>query len=195
MLRAARRAGLPLAFSAGHHPLPRLSFGPALPLGTSSDDEYLDLELTEPEDPRAVAARLAAELPAGLEPLDIAEVPPSAPSIDRSVAAFAYEVDLDGLDTPLAPEALAEAVRRFVASAAFPVRKRTRSGERTVDARRVVHGLALTGPRRLSLEMAAGREDTLRPEAFVGELLGLAPQARALLRVHKVATRFDGAPA
>ncbi len=195
MLRAARRAGLPLAFSAGHHPLPRLSFGPALPLGTSSDDEYLDLELTEAQDPPAVAARLAAELPRGLEPLDIAEVPVSAPSIDRSVAAFAYEVDLEGLDTPLASEAVAEAVRRFAASAAFPVRKRTRSGERTVDARRVVRGLALKGPTRLALEMAAGREETLRPEVFLGELLGLAPQTRALLRVHKVATRFGGAPA
>src|SRR5581483_4122703 len=193
--RAARRAGIALAFSQGHHPLPRLSFGPALPLGFSSDDEYLDLELTEAQDPPAVAARLAAELPRGLEPLDIAEVPVSAPSIDRSVAAFAYEVDLEGLDTPLASEAVAEAVRRFAASAAFPVRKRTRSGERTVDARRVVRGLALKGPTRLALEMAASREETLRPEVFLGELLGLAPQTRALLRVHKVATRFGGAPA
>ncbi|HLK11836.1 MAG TPA: TIGR03960 family B12-binding radical SAM protein [Candidatus Binatia bacterium] len=194
-LRAARRAGLPLAFSQGHHPLPRLAFGPALPLGTSSDDEYVDLELAEPREPQTVAARLAAELPDGLAPLGVTEVPRSSPSIEQDVAAFAYDVDLAGLDAPPCPEAIAGAVARFAAAASFPVRKRARGGERTVDARRFVRRLAVTGPTRLAIEMAAGQDGTLKPEVFLGELLGLPPDTRPALRVHKVATQFRGGEA
>src|SRR5206468_1672884 len=59
-LRAARRARLPLAFSQGHHPMPRLSFSPAIPLGFSSDDEYVDLDLTAATPPETVAHPPAA---------------------------------------------------------------------------------------------------------------------------------------
>src|SRR5262245_23739870 len=62
-LRAARRAALPLAFSHGHHPLPRLSFGPALPVGCSSAAEYIDLDLTTGLPPPTVANRLPGGLP------------------------------------------------------------------------------------------------------------------------------------
>jgi hypothetical protein len=54
--RAAKRAGLPVAFSQGHHPLPRMAFGPALPVGCSSDDEYLDVDLVAAIPPAEVVA-------------------------------------------------------------------------------------------------------------------------------------------
>src|SRR5205814_4034315 len=87
-LRAARRARLPLAFSHGHHPMPRLSFSPAIPLGFSSDDEYVDIDLTAPVAVDGLVGRLAAELPDGLEPLAGSEVPCTAASIDAGIAAF-----------------------------------------------------------------------------------------------------------
>src|SRR5204862_3715628 len=86
-LRAARRPRLPLAFSQGHHPMPRLSFSPAIPLGFSSDDEYVDLDLTEALPPEVVASRLAGELPEGLEPLAAVEVPRTSPSIDAGITS------------------------------------------------------------------------------------------------------------
>src|SRR6185295_7876521 len=103
-LRAARRARLPLAFSQGHHPLPKLSFGPALPLGFSSEDEHLDVELTAVVAPDDLRARLAAQLPDGLEPLDAQEVARSTPSIDQSIAAFRYEIDMSALPVPPATD-------------------------------------------------------------------------------------------
>jgi radical SAM-linked protein len=190
LLRAARRAGLPLAFSRGHHPLPRISFGPALPLGFSSDDEYLDVELTEVLAADGAVERLAAELPEGLEPVAAVDVPLSAPSIDPAIRAFVYEVDASPLDVPPSPDEVAAAVARFEAAAQFPVRKRSRAGERLVDARRVVHALAHVGPRRVRLEVAVEREGTLKPELVVGELLGIPHAERPILHVHKVATRF-----
>ena len=189
-LRAARRARLPLAFSQGHHPMPRLSFSPAIPLGFSSDDEYVDLDLTAPTPAETVAARLAAELPEGLEPVGAAEVSRAAPSIDAGIAAFVYEVDLAALDRPPAPDAVAAALARFAGASSFPLRKHTRSGERTVDARRFVRALEMTAPQRLSLELAVGPEGTVKPGAFLGELFAIPPEEVPTLRVHKVATRF-----
>ena len=191
-LRAARRAGLPIAFSEGHHPLPRFSFGPALPLGFSSDDEYVDLELTERLAPEVVMARLAAELPAGLEPRAVTEIPRSAASIESGIAGFLYEVDLAALDAPPDPAAVAAGVARFAAAEAFPVRKRSRRGDRAVDARRAVRDLVVAGPQRLRLEVLVEPEGTLKPGPLLGVLLDLPPDAEPLLRVHKLATRFHG---
>ena len=192
-LRAARRGRLPVAFSQGHHPLPRFSFGPALPLGVSSDDEYVDLELTAPLDAEEVAARLAAELPDGLEPVAAAEVPRSAPSIESEIESVTYTVDLAALDAPPPPAAVAAAVARFTTAPSVPVTKRGKSGERTVDARRFVRALELAGPDRLVVELGVGREGTLKAGTLVGELLGLAADVSPALRVHKVATRFRAA--
>ena len=191
-LRDARRAGLPIAFSEGHHPLPRFSFGPALPLGFSSDDEYVDLELTERLAPEVVMARLAAELPAGLEPRAVTEIPRSAASIESGIAGFLYEVDLAALDAPPDPAAVAAGVARFAAAEAFPVRKRSRRGDRAVDARRAVRDLVVAGPQRLRLEVLVEPEGTLKPGPLLGVLLDLPPDAEPLLRVHKLATRFHG---
>jgi radical SAM family uncharacterized protein/radical SAM-linked protein len=194
--RAARRAGLPLAFSQGHHPLPRLAFSPALPLGFSSDDEYVDVELTERLSADAVRLRLAAELPDGLAAVAAWEVPRSAPSLDAEIVGLAYDVDLAALDAPPGPAAVAAAVARFAAADAFPVAKRGKGGaSRTVDARRFVDALALAGPLRLRLELTAGRDGTLKPAALLGALLPLSADDLACLRVHKVATRFRDADA
>jgi radical SAM family uncharacterized protein/radical SAM-linked protein len=193
-LRAARRAGLPLAFSRGHHPLPRLSFGPALPLGFSSDDEYVDLELTRTTGPDALAAALGAELPEGLEPREAAEVPRATPSVDSAIEALVYEVDLGALDAPPSPTDVADAVARFRAASSFPVTKRGRSGDRPVDARRFVRLLDVAAPQRLALELAVGPEGTLKPAALIGALLPIPAEDLPTLRVHKVATRFREGP-
>jgi radical SAM-linked protein len=189
-LRAARRARLPLAFSHGHHPMPRLSFSPAIPLGFSSDDEYVDVDLTTSMAPNAVAAGFAAELPEGLEPLGAVEVPRSGPSIDAGVTAFVYEIDLATLAEPPAPETIAAAARRLEAAPTFPLRQRGRAGERTLDARPFVRALDVAGPTRLVLELAIGPTGTVRPGALVAELLGIPPDLVPTLRVHKLATRF-----
>jgi radical SAM-linked protein len=189
-LRAARRAGLPLAFSQGHHPLPRLSFGPALPLGFSSDDEYVDVDLTRTLAPEVLVADLGAEMPEGLDLVAATTVSRSAPSIDAGIAALVYEVDLASLDAPPPPAAAAAAVAHFAAAPALPVPKRSKAGTRTVDARRFVHALELVGPQRLRLELAVGPEGTLKPAALLGALLPLGPDDLAVLRVHKIATRF-----
>jgi radical SAM-linked protein len=64
--RALRRAGLALSFSGGFHPLPRISFGPALPVGVQSLQEWFDVFLRESVQPSQVLERLGPEFPQGL---------------------------------------------------------------------------------------------------------------------------------
>jgi radical SAM family uncharacterized protein/radical SAM-linked protein len=186
--RAVRRGGIPIAFSNGHHPLPRIGFGPALPVGVSSDDELVDLELTVVRDPHAVLETLARELPDGLEPLDAVTIERSAPSIDQSTTAHRYECDLGALDVPPATTTVAAAVARFQASDAFPIRKHTKRGERTIDGRHMVRDLAQHGALGLRFELTAGPEGTLKPGTVVATVLGLSDAVAPLLRIHKRAT-------
>ena len=65
LTRTLRRTGLPLAYSAGFHPKPILSFGPPLPLGVESEAEYFDLELTRALPEEEVTAGFSATSSAG----------------------------------------------------------------------------------------------------------------------------------
>ncbi len=188
--RAVRRARLPIAFSQGHHPLPRIAFGPALPVGVSSEDERVDLELTARRDPSHVLASLARELPDGLEPLEACEIARAAASIDRSTTAHVYDVDVTSLDAPPTAAAVAAAVARFHASDVVPVRKHTKHGERTVDGRQMVSSLVQSGPQQMTFELTAGPDGTLKPGMLVATLLELPDDVVPLLRIHKRATRF-----
>jgi radical SAM-linked protein len=100
--RLFRRAEVPLAFSQGHSPHPKIHFGPPLPLGYDGDAEYLDFETAEPVDPAALLARLAATAPRGLEVRRLVRVPARAKSLFDLVALQVYRVTLpkEGLPGP-----------------------------------------------------------------------------------------------
>jgi len=85
--RALRRAGLPVSFTGGFHPLPRLQLALSLPMGAEGLGEWLDLEFTQPVDPAAVRASLQAELTADVQLLSAVEVPVFGPSLSQELAA------------------------------------------------------------------------------------------------------------
>ena len=63
--RALRRAGVPMAFSAGFHPHPKVSYANAAPTGTASEAEYFEISVTERVDPESLRVALDEALPAG----------------------------------------------------------------------------------------------------------------------------------
>jgi radical SAM-linked protein len=103
---------LPVSFTGGFHPLPRLQVGLALPLGVEGTGEWLDLEFTEAVDPAAVRARLQAELPQGLQLLSAAVVPTFGPSLSQELAAAHWRFALrpetgENLDPQVCENAIA----------------------------------------------------------------------------------------
>jgi radical SAM-linked protein len=191
--RASRRAGLPLAFSSGHHPMPRMSFGPALSLGFASHGEYLDLDLTEVWNAHDVRHALNGELPEGLVVVEADTVDLRAPSIDVALRAFVYSVSLQRLSAERLPDdAIASRVAAFEAADSYPVTKRIKGRDRTIDARASVL-VRSAGPRLLHVRTAVTRQGTLKPHAIVGMILGLDDLEVALLSVTKIGTIVDDA--
>ena len=109
---AARQ--LPLAYSEGFNPQPRMSFAAALPVGCTSDHEELDLVLSPPCAIDEVKAQLDRALPPGMKLISIEEMPLNAPALQMQLAAAEFEITVAGEET-IGP--LHERVAQFNAAA------------------------------------------------------------------------------
>ncbi len=129
--RSLRRAEIPMAYSAGFHPHPRISYVNAAPTGVASLAEYLEIALAEWRDPAEVAAVLDAALPAGLDVLqavDAADCPPG--SLADAIQASHWQLELAA---DLAE--LRAAVEAFLRTDQVLVERLTKDGKRQFDAR------------------------------------------------------------
>ncbi|MFI9529347.1 TIGR03936 family radical SAM-associated protein [Micromonospora rosaria] len=147
--RALRRAGVPIAFSQGFTPHPKISYASAAPTGVASEAEYLEIGLREPVDPAALRAALDAALSPGLDVLDA--VVASAGSLADRIEASRWRIELPGVE----PEVLATAVTAFTAAAEVQVERMTKQGRRTFDARSAVIHVDLVGPSETPSENTA----------------------------------------
>ena len=93
MERAFRVAELPLAFTEGFSPHPKVSFGLALSTGHESDGEYLDLVLADDVDLDALPARLTEALPEGMAVAGVAPLVDRAPALQEAVTAVTWRVE------------------------------------------------------------------------------------------------------
>jgi radical SAM-linked protein len=100
MERALRRSGVPVSFTGGFHPLPRVQFALALPLGAEADGEWMDVELTEWQDPAWVHQRLQAQLPEEFALAAPLEVPVSGPSLSQELVVASWWLELTAAATP-----------------------------------------------------------------------------------------------
>jgi radical SAM-linked protein len=146
--RAVRRAGLPVAFSQGFTPHPKISYASAAPTGTASEAEYLEIGLQAPVDPDWARAALDAALSPGLDILDVREAPrpglgqadgAASTSLVERLEASRWLIELPGV----APAALAHAIVAFLAADEVMVERMTKQGRRRFDARGAVIALAL----------------------------------------------------
>ncbi|MGI5375379.1 TIGR03936 family radical SAM-associated protein [Streptomyces sp. CA-251387] len=136
--RALRRAEVPMAYSAGFTPHPKVSYANAAPTGTGSEAEYLEIALTEARDPEQLRVLLDESLPAGLDVIEAVEARTSGLA-DRLTASV-WELRLDGVD----PADAERAVAAFNAAEVVEVQRMTKNGLRTFDARPAVVDLQST---------------------------------------------------
>lgn len=130
--RALRRADVPMAYSSGFSPHPRISYANAAPTGAASEAEYCEIGLTERCDPDRVREALDAALPAGLDVVEVWEAPTGALA-DRLTGSH-WSVRLPGAD----PGVVAEALAAFLAETGVEVQRMTKNGLRSFDARSAV---------------------------------------------------------
>ena len=130
--RALRRAQVPMAFSAGFSPHPKISWVGASPTGVASEAEYVELGLARRVDPDDVRRDLDASLPPGLDVVEVVEA--GEGSLPDRVEASHWRVLLPGV----AHEQAAGAVAAFLAETSVVVERLTKQGVRPLDARAAV---------------------------------------------------------
>jgi len=147
--RTLRRSGLPLAFTQGHHPHLKMSFGPPLPLGYRSRAEVFDLEFTQP--PAVdLAERLNAALPSGLEVLGFRPILFKTPSLMSQLEGASYRVRFPATfleEARLEPRVLRDrlhaGIGELMAREHVLVRRKSEAQTREFDARPSIHSLEL----------------------------------------------------
>ena len=127
--RALRRAGVPMAYSAGFSPHPKVSYAGAAPTGTASEAEYLEIGVVTRCDPERLRAALDEALPPGLDVIEVVEA--ATPDLVGRIQASHWRIELDGVPAPAA----ADAVAALLAADRVEVSRLTKSGVRTFDAR------------------------------------------------------------
>ena len=140
--RAIRRAGLPIAFSAGFSPHPKISYSNSAPTGAASEAEYAEIGLTAPWEPDEVRQALDAALPPGLDVVDAVEARSS--DFAQRLEASRWRIELVDVDV----DQVRAARDAFWAADRIEVQRMAKSGLRTFDAREPV----------VSLDVAPGSE-------------------------------------
>jgi radical SAM-linked protein len=135
--RALRRAGVPMAYSSGFSPHPRISYANAAPTGAASEAEYLEIGLGAACDPHKVRDVLDEALPPGLDVVEVVEAPPG--TLANELTGSRWQVDLPSLSVA----ALNTAVEAFLAKDAVLVQRMMKNGMREFDARAAVIALGV----------------------------------------------------
>jgi radical SAM-linked protein len=189
--RGVRRAGLPVAHSAGFSPHPKISYSGGAPTGAASETEYLEISLTEGLDPGTVRDRLDAALPDGIDVIEVADV---AVAPTPRLEASEWQVVLPGV----APAEAASAVEVFLAAAHAEVERLTSNGVRRLDTRAAVVSVALeraatAGHQECAILRMVVRHQTptVRPEDI---LVALRRMSALDLLSPPVATRLTQGP-
>ncbi len=164
--RAARRAELPLAYSQGFHPQPKINMAAALPLGFSSRCEVLDMRLEREIPLDYLPTRINSTLPSGLQVVRVEQVDERAPALQTQVMAAEYEVSLtESFDEG----ELQSRIDSVMESKSIP---RERRG-RLYDLRPLIEDLDLLPGGTIHMRLAARENATGRPEEVL-DVLGIA---------------------
>ncbi|MGI5942508.1 MAG: TIGR03936 family radical SAM-associated protein [Pelotomaculaceae bacterium] len=129
--RAARRAGLPLAFTQGFNPHPKITFAAPLAVGISGEAEFADLELTEKIPAPFVARALSDALPEGLRVLEVRQLKGAGPALMAMVRSASYRVEAKTCGPVTAGE-LKDALGSFLSRQEILVERKNNEGKKVL---------------------------------------------------------------
>ena len=186
--RVFRRASIPLEYTQGFSPHPRISVAVPLAVGVTSNAELMDVWLRKWVPPPSAMMLARREMPAGFEVLDAWEVPLGAPALQASVQMASYRCVAAHVGGFAAVE---RAVEAFIQAERVVYRFTRGEEERETDLRPLVHSIMVEPSHDVSwlvaLDVSVGQQGTARPD-HVLSALGFALPAESIQRV---ALSFD----
>ena len=189
--RVIRRSQLPLAYSQGFNPHPKINFASACAVGTTSDGEYMDMELTQDLPVEQVEEMLQAVMPPAFRVSAMKVVTGKAPSLMSIIQRARYVLRLE-LVEEAAQEQLDAAVERFWQQEEIVIYryKKNSKDKKPVNIRPGVYELELTAEGKnalLHILVQCGNEGNIRPEEVAYGLMATGmPMVQHVVRIHRL---------
>ena len=190
--RAVNRTGLPIAWSQGFNPHPVMSFGSALALGWTSEYEVIDIKLSAPMGRKRTEDAIRAALPEDLPVLEVRMVDDRHADPMALVKMSDYRVRLEGESA----QAVIAQIPAFLARDTVTAVKKTKSGEKEINARPMVIALEATADGFDARLMLTERE-SIKPDLLVvllSEMAGVEPPEARIHRVMLLGEDAEGRP-
>ncbi|MFQ5720591.1 MAG: TIGR03960 family B12-binding radical SAM protein [Acidobacteriota bacterium] len=191
LARGFRRAGVPLAYSQGFHPMPKMAFGPALPVGIASEGEYLDFETTRFVRHTEFVERVNRFLPSGVRFTAAVPLPRRTVSLSKAINRVVYGARPAGR----LPRVSHRAVEDLLAARSIPYLRVREQKRKTVDLRPFVADIEVNGGADLRLEFHMNNGQTAKPHEVLDVLCGEGsadiPVTREALLVVQNERRFS----
>jgi radical SAM-linked protein len=172
--RALRRAQFDYAITNGFNPHMKVAFGPALPVGTAGENEYLDVWLKRYTTAEELLTRLVSATPADLAPLEAKFVSAKEPSLTAALTIAMYDVDVTGEES--SANRVRDALESVVGTGTLSVEHKGK--QKVFDLARSLPEEARVTDRdegcEINLTVRMGPEGSLRPEVLIREALRTA---------------------
>ena len=184
--RAVNRTGLPIAYTQGFNPHPVMSFGSALALGWTSEYEVIDIRLSAPMGRKRTEEAMRAALPEDLPVLEARMVEDRHPAPMAQVVMSDYRVTFEDDATTLIGQ-----IPAFLCRESVPAIKKTKSGEKTIDARPMVARLC---PLENGFEarLMLTEQSSLKPDLLIALIAGQAGVPVPEARIHRLTLLGEG---
>ncbi|MBI5327781.1 MAG: TIGR03960 family B12-binding radical SAM protein [Deltaproteobacteria bacterium] len=211
--RAIRRAEIPMAYSAGFHPLPKIVFSPPLPVGIESVAEEMDLEMSEHMNPDEIHKRLNKTLPHGIRIMEAMELPLKHHSISAIIteATYLISVAADSPDRNIQGQApaplnlspslsssvsiedvligdgrLQRLINEFLEKDEVIITQEKEGKSRNINIRPLIKGFFLADGNTLQLTLGKGESGNVKPYEVIANLLGITHSESKLFPILKI---------
>lgn len=182
--RAFRRGQLLLTYSEGFHPHPKISFGPALAVGISSNDEYLDFQLLQELEPDEIKATLNKALPEGIRIIAVSQFKHHAKPLNAIINRAEYSVSLRAAPADLLK--IIKWLNELMQLPEFISTRHTKDGQKIVNIRPWLHNVTteVMGEEMLEIRFTGeiGSGGNLRPEDITGSI----PQPVEVINIARI---------
>jgi radical SAM family uncharacterized protein/radical SAM-linked protein len=176
-IRAFKRAGLNLIYSKGFHPLPKVSFASALPVGTESIHETVDFELYETMPISSVREEIGKQLPMGIRVIYVEDITKQKKRSGLEESHF--RVTLNGVQIE------ERDLKGFLQSKYFPIAKMRKGRKQIINARSMVKSMSFIPPNGLDLVISHNSGPQLKPVDIIKGIFHLSEDEASKIRILK----------
>ncbi|MCK4272855.1 TIGR03960 family B12-binding radical SAM protein [bacterium] len=188
--RTIRRADLPIAYTEGFHPHPKIAFGPPLPLGMTSRAEYLDIQFTNPH-VGDLASRLRSHLPPGIEIKATNVLFRKTQALTAAINIAEYRAKLSGFNIS---ENFPGVLSDLLTADHLIVKRVTPKETKKVDIRKNILDLRLGGPKGrefLNMRLRIGEAGHVRPQEVLAAVLDLSDEQIKTVPIHRMSLLIE----